>query len=240
MTRWSVQLTALLAAVSLAAPAWAASHHRAGKGHWGEQQVFRLQLGSFTPDGSSSYWQEKTIDFTGDADDFEDLAFGMEYLRILSDHFGILGSFSYYEGSTDQSYLDFVDQSGAEIIHRTRLEISDLTVGVLVNITQRDKPVVPYVGAGGGLYFWRLRESGDFIDFNAFDAPIFTDTFENDGTVFGWYYLAGLEVPLSPNWSVFGEARWQEADDGLDGDFQGLGDLDLSGRRLSIGMGWSF
>ena len=97
----------------------------------------------------------------------------------------------------------------------------------------------PYIGGGGGFYDWTLEESGDFIDFDG-GATIFTDTFFTDGTAFGTYFLAGLDIPLGNTWSIFAEGRWDSADDDLTGDFEGLGEIDLAGRQVAAGFAWRF
>ncbi len=232
-------LPTILVLALAAAPAFAASLP-GSRGHWGAENALRFQLGGFEPRGDSGYWDGKRIDFTGDADDLSDLAAGIEYQRFLNQHLGFVASSTFFTSETDQSYLDFVDEDGFLIFHTTELEVTTLTVGLVANLARRDRVIIPYVGAGGGFYFWRLSEFGDFIDFGLFDLGIFNDFFEEDGAELGWYWQAGLEVPLAPNLSVFGDARWVRAEADLGGDFLGLGDLDLSGRTLSAGVTWSF
>ncbi len=52
--------------------------------------------------------------------------------------------------------------------------------------------------------------------------------------------MAGVDVPLGDEFRLFAESRWDRVDDDLTGDFAGLGILDLSGRTISFGAGWSF
>ena len=40
--------------------------------------------------------------------------------------------------------------------------------------------------------------------------------------------------------SIFGEARWNEADDELSEDFEDFGDIDLSGHTFLVGLSWNF
>ena len=40
--------------------------------------------------------------------------------------------------------------------------------------------------------------------------------------------------------TVFAEGRWDRADDELGGDFEDLGTIDLSGRRVFGGLAWHF
>ena len=55
---------------------------------------------------------------------------------------------------------------------------------------------------------------------------------------YGGYWLAGLDVPISRDLSLFAEGRWTKVDDELDKDFEGFGKLDLSGREVSLGLSW--
>lgn len=210
------------------------------RGHWGAENALRFHLGEFEPRGDSSYWSDKAIDFSGDADDFSSVAAGVEYHRFLTQHLGVVASSNFFTGDTDQAYFDFVDERGADIFHTTELETATFQLGVLFNLTRRDRAVIPYAGGGGGLTYWRLAEFGDFIDFGDPDLALFSDTFEDDGTTFGWYWQAGVEFPLAPNVGAFLDGRWTRAKADLEGDFAGLGELDLSGRTLSLGVTWSF
>lgn len=232
-------LAAALAAASL--PALATTRVAPpGRGHGGEEQALRVDLGLLTPRGESRYWDDKALDFTGEAEDFDDLAVRIDYVRFLGPRLGLTVGGSFFEGSLDQAYRDFVDDFGADIVHTTDLELSTLELGLELALAPRGSVIVPYVGAGGGFYAWRLTETGDFIDFGLASPEIFFDRFEDDGVAFGYHLRAGLEVPLSRNTAIYGEGRWQRAEDDLGGDFDGLGELDLSSRTLAAGISWSF
>ncbi len=238
--RITVALISTVAAVALSAPAWAGQGRSGKLGHWGENQAFRIQLGELRPEGDSVYWQDKERDFFGSASDFEDFAFGVEYLHFLGPRMGFLVSGHFYEGSDLLSYRDFVDSRGFEIEHTATLEISTLNLGLLYQLARRDAAIQPYVGAGGGIFFYRLEESGDFIDFFSPGLDIFSATFETESATFGYYFQAGLEVPLGRNWSVYADARWQRAEDDLGDELEGLGEIDLSSRTISFGTSFSF
>jgi opacity protein-like surface antigen len=199
-----------------------------------------FQVGFYRPDGSSGYWRDKELEFTGRAGDFEDWSFGLDYQRFLTERLALTASSFFYEGGADQSYLDFVDEFGVPITHATTLEMGTLEVGLVFRFLSRDAPVIPYLGAAGGLYAWTLRESGDFIDFGARPEEIFTGTFEADGDTFGWSWMLGLEIPINRNWSINLEGRFRDARDELGGDFKGFGTLDLSGKDYRAGLSWGF
>jgi hypothetical protein len=227
--RTAVVLTGLLIAV--AAPSWAQRRAYEGDG------AFRLHVGYFTPNGESEYWDDKDLQFTGDAEDLENLVIGGDYLMHLGPRMSLLFSGDYYQGDTTQSYLDFVDNFGDRIRHDTTLEIASLSAGFVFHLTNPGTPIRPYLGVGGGIYFWTLTEEGDFVDLD--NLEIFNARLESDGNVLGYYGLAGVEVPLGRTVSLFGEGRWREVEDELSGDFEGFGDIDLSGRQLLIGISWN-
>ena len=230
---WATPVVMLL----LAAPGHAANGNF---GHWGETQVFRIDIGQFEPDGNSDYWDDVEFDFTSDVSDFEDVVIGLEWIKFLSDRLGFSVGGTFYEANDTSEYRRFEDQFGGGIFHTTELEVTSFTIGLVVNLTQRDQPIVPYVGVGGGLWAWRLNEYGDFIDFGTNDLDVFSDFFEDEGDAFGYYWRAGIEVPLAPNWAVYAEGRWTDVDDDLGRDFEGLGSLDLSGTSASAGLSISF
>lgn len=236
MKRLITGLIALLTVAALSAEI-AQAQPRGGRYN---QPSFRVQLGEFTPDGDSVYWDDVAFDFTSTASDFEDTAGGLSYLHPLGPKLSFQASGFFYEGTQVLAYRNFEDQFGGDILHTTELELNAITVGLVYKLTGPDATIIPYIGAGGGIYAWRLAEFGDFIDFGGADLEIFEDFFEQEDEDLGWYATAGLEVPLADFWSIFAEARWDNAQGDLSGDFRGLGELDLSGRSYSAGVSWRF
>lgn len=231
MKRGALGSVLVVAALAAAGPASAAI---------GPEHSLRLRGGVFTPDGDSQYFTEAQQDFTGKVSDLEDFVGGIDYRYDFGGHVGLMISGDVYEGTWNRAYRGFEDNFGNEIQHRASLEIDSLTAGVVIDIAPERSPVVPYVGAGGGLYSYRLEESGEFIDFTTPDFEIFDAELVAEGDTFGYYFLVGLEVPLTPYFSIFGEGRWDNAEDELSEDFDGFGDLDLSGRRVMGGISWRF
>ena len=229
----------LLVLGAASSPAWAQPPYRS-RSYDDSQHSFRMRAGSFQPDGESEYWETNEFAFTGDADDFADFSFGLDYRFDVTEHFGVLLSSSFFQGSSDLAYRDFEDEFGNDILHTTTLDVASFTVGGVVHFTNPGAAVRPYVGAGGGLYAWRLEESGDFIVFDPPPAEIFDGTFEDEGQTVGYYLLAGLEVPLGDTIGLFAEGRWTGAEAELDDDFEGLGDLDLGGQEISAGVAFRF
>jgi hypothetical protein len=207
----------------------------------GPDHSVRLRLGLFTPEGEGEYFEGKALDFTGEGEDLEDVVGGIDYLYHAGSRFRFVLSGDVFEGQTDQEYLDFEDNFGNPIVHTTTLEITSVTAGIQIPLAPEGAVVQPYLGAGGGVYTYRLEESGEFIDFGG-NLEIFDATLEAEGSVLGYYLLAGVEVPIGPYFSFIAEGRWDRAEDELEDDFDDpqFGTLDLSGRRIMGGVSWSF
>lgn len=201
----------------------------------------RVRIGLFEPVSDSSYWDEKTEVWTGSTEDFRDLAWGMDGLWMASPIWGLQFGSSWYQGSTTQSYRDWVDDAGQEITHRTELTTWDLTTAWIFK-PLRGSAVRPYFGIGGGLLSWRLLEYGDFIDFGTQgDGSVLYATYGDEGTTFMAVGIAGLEFFSRNGWSFFVEGRWREAETSLGGEFESLNQrLDLSGLELDAGIAWNF
>lgn len=205
-----------------------------------ENQSIRLRAGLFTPDGDSAFWDQNRVDLTGDANDFQDWTGGVDYTVDIMPNFALMFSVDEFEGALTQSYRNFSDNFGHRVAHDTTLDIVPLRAGIMVKLAPPRSPVVPYVGAGGGIYFWDYTEEGDFIDFTQHNLPVFSDRLEDSGTAFGYYFLAGLEVPISHNMSVLAEGRWDKADDDFSQDFEGFPKIDLSGKSVVGGLSFRF
>ena len=210
----------------------------AQRGPYGGDGTFRVRFGEFTPRGENDYWIDTRNDFTGDEDDFADDLLGVDYLHPLGPRMSLLVGISAWESDFAQQYDDFVDPNGLGIFHTTSFELTALEAGLVWNLLDRGASISPYVGVGAGYYDWTLTEDGEFIDFG--DLSIFDARFTDSGDSFGWFWLAGIEIPIGSTASVFAESRWNDVDDNLTGDFEGLGTLDLSGHSITFGIGWGF
>jgi len=237
--RHIVVKAAVVAAVAvLLAPAMSeAQYSRYQPGNNGS---VRFLLGQFSPECDSQYWDEKFMDFTGSASDFEDYLFQMDYRYPLSHGTALLFGLGWYDGATSQAYRDYVDAGGRNISHRTSLATWDATATWIFEIGQRRKAVTPYFGAGVGFLWWELEEVGDFIDFGDPDLPIIRAGYRSTGNTWELFAVAGLDIRLGHAMSLVAQARWRDADDELGGAFVGFGKIDLSGLDYSIGFAYNF
>jgi hypothetical protein len=217
---------------------WAGSADAQGNWQPGDFGSWRFYAGIFEPNGDSRYWDEKFIDFTGSPSDFEDVVFGVDYLWRTSDQGGLLFGLSFYDGRATQAYRDWETSDGRDISHVTELSFGDLTAAYVLRFGRSS--VRPYLGAGGGLLWWRLREEGSFIDFGDPDLPIIFASYQGDAVTWEFFALAGLDFRLGHRWSFFFEGRYRWSEDELNKDFAGFGTIDLSGAQLVGGFSYNF
>lgn len=210
------------------------------QGNWqpGDFGSVRFRLGIFEPRADSQYWDETFEVFTGSPSSFEDLVFGVDYIWRTSRTGGIAFGASFYEGATTQAYRDWVDGNGNDVSHATTLKLSDLTAAYVLRFGRGG--LRPYIGAGGGLLWWNLREEGSFIDFADPDLPVIFASYRADGTTWELFGLAGLDIPLGYKWSFFFEGRYRWAEAELNKDFSGFGTIDLTGYELTGGFSYNF
>jgi len=204
------------------------------------QLTFRI--GEFEPDGDSDLWDEN-VDLYGLAPDgLDDTTVGVEFGMTVSNHFEVLFGVDYF--SEDDSSYRFVDTDGVPIVLSHELRIMPVTTTFRLVPFGRYAPngqhrrVVPYVGAGVGVYFWDYEERGDFID--PVTDIVTTGRAFADGNAFGSHVALGLEVAVTPYWSLTMEGRRSFVDDDLGSLFEGYDDLDLSGDSLTVGASFRF
>lgn len=159
----------------------------------------------------------------------------------------VLGA-AYANRRASHEYRDFVDNDDRPIEQETRLRRIPLTVGARYNLVPAGRTVgtiayvprrvVPWVGAGGGVMHWTMRQQGDFVDFA--DSSVFFAEFDARGWAPLAYASAGVDVGLTPGSALAFEARYTRARDRLGRDFTGFAPLDLSGVLLTAGLSWRF
>jgi opacity protein-like surface antigen len=219
---------------ALAQDSYPYSHQ--GRPTYDDASEIRLWVGGFIPDLSSGFWRNERDNFTGvRSRDLEDTNFGADFILRLNPYWGLMFGGSYYTGSTTGAYRNFSDDTNSAIRHDTTLDIGSFTVGAVVHFAP-GSIVNPYLGAGAGIYDYRLHENGDFIDFSQTTLPIFRSFDTASGTTFGGYALAGLDFRVAHSVSLFVEGRYTMASKDLSGDFSGLGKIDLSGASVNGGV----
>ena len=152
-----------------------------------------------------------------------------------------------FQGTTKRSeFRAFIDNNDQPIEQRTMFDRVPLTVSVKRYLTNRGRSIgrlawipsrfSPYIGAGGGIMWYRFKQVGDFIDFNSGTLDVFPATLASDGWAPTVHALAGGEWNLSPRLAAVTEARYEWAHATLSKDFSGFGRIDLSGLSTTAGI----
>jgi len=145
-----------------------------------------------------------------------------------------------YGRTLHTSSRDFTYESGREVLQSLSLEIVPLGFTVRFLPTGERASVVPYVGVGGDVVFWKYEEYGEFVDYESYDPSddtfaVYEDDFLAEGTTVGAHVLGGVRVPLSDDFSLVLEGRYQWAKADMGEDFRGLR-VDLSGASATVGF----
>lgn len=231
-----VSMVAMVCAVASVA----AAQRYGGNYQVGDAGSMRAFIGMFEPDGSSTYWDDKFADFTGDIADFDDVTFSLDFRKPIGYSSALLFQGGWYEGKSTQAYRDWEDASGRPIGHLTTLTTFELSAAWVFEIGGHDNTVTPYFGVGAGYIWWDLEEHGDFIDFTDDQLPIVRARYTASSGTFAYFAVGGIDVEITPNVSLVAQGRWREADDELGGAFAGFGTLDLSGIEYAGGIALHF
>jgi hypothetical protein len=202
-----------------------------------------FSVGYFEPRGSSDLWNLNERTFTVSEQDFGDAIFGARIGTAINNFLIIDVGASYYDGDVDTEYRNFVTLSGDPIEQNLRLRLLPVTATLKVVPFGRYRSgyrgsalqrVVPFFGVGGGALLWKYREKGEFVD--PVSLTTFQAKFHSRGIAAEYHGVAGVDVFVDRQVSLFVEGRVSRADDDLSSDFQGFDDFDLSGTSVSGGV----
>lgn len=215
----------------------------AGDGPTGLQ----FRLGGVQLEGEGDFWAGVEDTFTLNTGDFDGAAVGVTFIRPFGNHLEVGYNMDFYSKTVESSVIGYVDGNGFPIFHDTSLSMLPLMVDFRVlpfgrygNRHSGHHSLKPafYFGFGAGVNIWEYEEVGDFVDFTT--DEIFFDQFEDRGIAFQTHALVGLEIPLSREWGAMFEVRRSWADDTPDGDFAGLGKLELGTTSAYVGASLKF
>lgn len=240
---------AALAVVLLVSPA-AAKAQGSGDGF-----LFQKPLGSFVLRGglasttaSGDLYTFLADQFTLSKGDFRAPQMAADLLIRVGSRADLDFGIGFSRSVKGSHFRDFVDLNDQEIEQSTSLSRVPATVGARFYLAPLGRSigkfawiptkVVPYVGAGGGMMWYRFRQDGDFIDFNTTD--VFPDTFESSGWTPTAHGLAGVDYSLTPRFALNGEARYTWAKAHLSEDFSGFNGIDLSDIGVTLGLNVRF
>lgn len=196
------------------------------------------------PDAASDVFTFNFDELTLARRDLSGPAFAVELAIRRSSRLDVTLGAGITTARSDSEFRDWVDQNDRPIEQTTEFRRIPITAGVRYYIIPRDKMIgsfawfparlAPYLGAGGGLVWYRFSQEGDFVDYQTLD--IFTDRYNSEGWAPTVHLLAGLDFSLGLRWALNLEGRYSRAKKGLGEEFEGFEPIDLSGLTTSIGF----
>lgn len=176
--------------------------------------------------------------------DFSSASFVFDVAYKISPRFDAVFSLAASRSSTPSEFRDWLDNNNLPIRQTTDFQRVPLTAAVKSYFAAPGRSIghfawipsryAPYVGGGGGVMWYRFRQTGDFIDFNT--LKVFPDVFDSDGWTPTAHVFGGVEVSLTPRLAVTTEGRFLWARAPLSSDFAGFDRIDLSGLTITSGV----
>ena len=240
---------------ALAAVAWAALPARAGAQLSGDGFLFHRPIATLTvragydrPFGGGDVFGEFADRLTldrgalGSATGSAELAFGVARNVDLAFGAGLASA------RRSSEFRHFVNEDDSPIRQTTSLRRVPLTASAKVYLTPRGRSVgslawiparfTPFVGAGGGVEYYRLSQEGRFVDEST--LKIFASSYGSSGWVPSAHAFAGADLSLSPRLVASTEVRYTGARGAPKGEFTDFDRIDLSGLAVAAGIGVRF
>lgn len=232
-----------LFALGLAAPLHA---QRSGDGYLFHEPEGRLSIraGYDHANAGSDVFAQAVDMLTINKRDFSGLTLGAEAGFSLSSRLDLSLDVGFSHAGKGSEFRSFVDNNNQSIKQTTSFDRVPLTANLRFYLTEPGRSIgklawiptkiVPWIGAGGGMMWYRFRQQGDFVDFNT-NAVFTSDLDSSDwtGTMQG---MGGADISLSPHVALRADARYVYAKAQLNRSFTGFDRIDLSGVQGTLGL----
>ena len=183
-------------------------------------------------------------ELTLDGGDFRAPSIAGEISAFLHPKLDMGVGIAYSNIQRSSEFRDWVDQNDLPIEQTTKLRMMPLSASVRYYPWSRGTSIselawvptrtTPYFGGGGGVTWYHLYQTGDFVEES--DLSIFGATFESRGRAATGHVLAGVDHWLSPRFGLNVEGRYTFGSARPSGDFEGWDSIDLSGLNLGVGL----
>ncbi len=228
-----------------------------------------FKISYYLPTMKSDFWDIEFQNMTFSRSDFLDSAMGLSYDLFLTRELSLLIGIDTFTKSRTGNYEGYalftqgrnyyavaVDQVG-DISHSLHYSVTPVQFSLKVTPLGRRVRLIPYFGAGGGLYIFSLRMLGDLVDFDPAKEvklvlpqgqevtahPVSTVTTregESFGRIaFGYQVFGGLMYPIGNRITVEGEFKYGAAKAAMHS-FTGFQPLDVGGMLISLGINYWF
>ena len=205
--------------------------------------------GSWVFGRAGSDWYDFVTDkLTLKSSDFNRPAFGTDVGITLTRRLDLVIGFDYGQSTTSSEDRAYVDNNRLPIEQQTLLREANFSGGLKFALTERGREVsrlawvprtfVPYVGAGGGILWFQIRQRGDFVDY--VDLSVFSDVFDSKGWTPSAHVFGGVDIRVLRRAYLSLDGRYLWAAGDLGPDWINFDPIDLAGLRLSVGINFVF
>ena len=217
----------------------------------GDGYLFHAPQGSFTfragydhANAASDVFAQAVDVLTINKRDFSGLTVGGDIAFAVGQQFEIALDAGWSHAQKGSEFRKFIDNKNMPIEQNTAFDRVPLTANLRYYLTPAGRSigslawipnkVVPWVGAGGGMMYYRFRQDGDFVDFKT--GNVFSSNLESSDWTPTLQGMGGADFTLSPRVALRADARyvWAKAD--LSRSFAGFDRIDLSGVQGTLGF----
>jgi outer membrane protein W len=199
---------------------------------------------------NSDIFDENTKNLTLDKSDFSGPTFGGEAAFRIAPRIDFTLDAAYAGVKRNSSYRDLTetDANGNEVPIRqtTTFQRIPLTANLRLYLADRGRSVgslawipakvVPWVGAGAGVSWFRFKQEGDFVTLSDPNLPILTTSAKADGWGPALQGMGGVDVTITPRIALTGDARYIWSRATLGDSYEGFDKIDLSGVSVALGL----
>lgn len=198
-------------------------------------QSFNLKAGLFMPQMDSDLWAINMENLVLEKEDMMAGYYSAEYEQFLGHYVSFTLEGGYYKKEHHSMYKDYMYENDDPIYQNLALEMASLEIGFKFYPMGRDTIFYPYLGAGGGLYYWKYEQWGDFIDFE--DNSVMEDEYlESTRYSPGVNVKAGFIIRPTREIGFSVEGRYQYVKGNLSDYFADFEKFDLSGVSVTAGI----
>jgi hypothetical protein len=240
---WLAELALLVAALAvLAVPRTAAAQD--GFLFSAPQAGLTLRAGPMLYSARGDVFEAMRKDLTLERGDFRGPSVGLDIVITPLSRWDLVLGVGYSESSAGSEFREWVDQDDLPIEQTTRLRVIPATATLrylplsrgrsISSVAWLPRATTPYVGAGGGVVWYRLRQTGEFVNF--MDYRIFSDVIE----AYGWrgvvHGVAGVDHWFTPRLGLNAEVRYNHGGADPQQGFRSFDRLDLGGAQATLGF----
>jgi hypothetical protein len=203
-----------------------------------------VRAGWFIANASSGFFDEARQNLTLDKSNFSGPTLGADVAVRLTPQLDLTFDGAWIGSSTKSHYRDYVDNNNQEIEQTTTLRRVPLTANLKAYLVPRGRSVgslayipakvVPWIGVGGGLEWYKLEQSGDFINMST--GAVYNDRLESSAWGPAVQGMGGVDVTLTPRVALTGDARYLWSRASMNDSFDGFDKIDLSGVSIALGV----